>query len=194
MRSFGRSMEATPTALVERARRKKDAEAFAALIRQFERMALSVAYGMLGDASAAGDVAQEAFIRAWERLDDLREPERFKTWLCGIVRNMAIDALRRRKPAEPLGPTNVALAPERWTANPMEEVDRRENARRVAEAIASLDEASRLVVTMRYYEDLSSKEIAEALGMTPAAVDMRLSRARKQLRALLEDEAQPQQA
>lgn len=184
-------MEATPTALVARARRK-DAEAFAALIRQFERMALAVAYGVLGDASAAGDVAQEAFIRAWERLDDLREPERFGTWLCGIARNLAIDAFRRRKPTEPLGPANTALEPQRWTANPMDEVDRRENARRVADAIASLDEASRLVVTMRYYEDLSSKQIADALGMTPAAVDMRLSRARKQLRALLDDEAQPQ--
>lgn len=183
-------MQATPTALVERARRK-DAEAFAALICQFERMGLSVAYGVLGDASAAGDVVQEAFIRAWDRLDDLREPERFGTWFCGIARNMAIDAVRRRKPTEQLGPANNVLEPQRWTADPTEEVDRRENAKRVAEAIASLDEASRLVVTMRYYEDLSSKQIAEALGMTPAAVDMRLSRARKQLKALLEDAPQP---
>lgn len=182
-------MEPAPKALVERARRK-DADAFAALIRQYERMALSVAYGVLGDATGAGDVVQDAFIRAWQRLEDLREPERFGTWICGIVRNLAIDALRRRKPTDLLGPTNVVLDPDRWTTNPMDEVDRRENRRKVADAIATLDEASRLVVTMRYYEDLSSKEIADRLEMTPAAVDMRLSRARKILKALLTEEPQ----
>lgn len=182
-------MEATPTVLVERARRK-DADAFAALIRQHERMALSVAYGVLGNATAAGDVVQDAFVRTWQRLSDLREPERFGTWLCGIVRNLAIDALRRRKPTDLLGPANSVADGERWTVNPVEEVGRRERSRKVAEAIASLDEASRLVVTMRYYEDLSSKEIAERLEMTPAAVDMRLSRARKVLKAMLEEEPQ----
>jgi RNA polymerase sigma-70 factor (ECF subfamily) len=184
-------MEAARKELVEKAR-QKDADAFAALIRNYERMALSVAYGVLGDATAAGDVVQDAFIRAWQRLADLREPERFGTWVCGIVRNLAIDALRRRKPTDVLGVSNVVQDPERWTVNPMDEVDRREKSRKVAEAIASLDEASRLVVTMRYYEDLSSKEIAERLEMTPAAVDMRLSRARKVLKAMLEDEPHAQ--
>ena len=182
-------MEATSKELVEKARRK-DADAFAALIRQYERMALSVAYGVLGEATAAGDVVQDAFIRAWQRLSDVREPERFGTWVCGIVRNLAIDALRRRKPTDVLAANNVVLEPERWTVNPMDEVDRKEKNRKVAEAIATLDEASRLVVTMRYYEDLSSREIAERLEMTPAAVDMRLSRARKLLRAMLEEQPQ----
>lgn len=182
-------MQATPTALVEKARRK-DADAFAALIRQYERIALSVAYGVLGDATAAGDVVQDAFIRAWQRLSDLREPERFGTWVCGIVRNLAIDALRRRKPTDVLGPGKTVHDAARWTINPLEEVDRKERGCKVAEAIASLDETSRLVVTMRYYEDLSSKEIAARLEMTPAAVDMRLSRARKVLKAMLEEEPQ----
>lgn len=186
-------MEAAVTVLVEKARRK-DANAFAALIREFERMALSVAFGVLGDASAAGDVVQDAFIRAWQRLGELREPERFGTWVCGITRNLAIDALRRRKPTEQLSPTNAVMDPERWTVNPLDEVDRREEKLQVADAVASLDEASRLILTLRYYEDLSSKEIAERLEMTPAAVDMRLSRARKVLRAILENQIQAQPA
>lgn len=178
-------MEAANPALVERARRK-DAEAFTALIRKYERVALSVAFGVLGDSNAASDVAQEAFIRAWERLADLREPQRFGTWLCGIVRNLAIDALRRRKPTEPLGVAQVASAGPRFTSDPVDEAGRRENSDRLAVAIASLDELSRTVVVMRYYDDLSSKEIGELLDVTPAAVDMRLSRARKQLKTLLE--------
>ena len=69
----------------------------------------------------------------------------------------------------------------------MEELGRQERFARVASAIASLDETSRPVVVLRYYEGLSSKEIADLLEMSPAAVDMRLSRARKQLRSLLEE-------
>lgn len=176
-------MESPGKELVERARRR-DPEAFAGLIRDFERVALSVAYGILGDAAAAGDAVQEGFLRAWERLDDLRESERFGTWLCGIVRNLSLDALRRRRPAEPWDGDSATTDP-RWTHDPRDEADLRERRARIAEAVASLDEVSRPVVVLRYYEGLSSRRIAELLEMTPAAVDMRLSRARQRLRALL---------
>lgn len=176
-------MEVPGKELVERSRRK-DAGAFAALIRMYERMALSVAFGVLQDASSAADVVQEAFIRAWERLDDLREPERFGTWLCGIVRNLSLDVLRRRKPNEPWGADQHA-ADQRWTHNPLEELDLKERNATIASAIASLDEVSRPVIVLRYFEGLSSKQIGDLLEMSPAAVDMRLSRARKQLKTLL---------
>ena len=178
-------MEAPGRELVERARRK-DAQAFTTLIRLYERVALSVAFGVVGDSAAAGDITQDAFLRAWERLGDLREPERFGTWLCGIVRNLAVDAIRRRRPTEPLAGQEPASM-ERWTHDPVDEAGRRERHARVAAAIEALDEVSRPVVVLRYYEGLSSKQIGELLEVTPAAVDMRLSRARKQLRVLLEE-------
>jgi len=178
-------METTGRELVERARRK-DAQAFAALIRQHERVALSVAFGVMGDATAAGDVVQDAFIRAWDRLSDLREPERFATWLCGIVRNLSVDHLRRRKPAEALGSHKSPIA-EKWTHDPLTELGERERRQGIHAAVMSLDEISRPVVVLRYYEGMASREIADLLELTPAAVDMRLSRARKQLRLLLDD-------
>ena len=177
-------MEAPGKDLVERSQRR-DAAAFTQLIRTYERVALSIAFGVLGDAAAAGDVVQESFIRAWQRLGDLREAERFGTWLCGIVRNQSLDALRRRKNHEPWN--GQQPAEERWTHNPLEELDRKELYEKIAGAVAALDETSRPVVVLRYYEGLSSKQIADLLEMSPAAVDMRLSRARKQLRTLLEE-------
>jgi RNA polymerase sigma factor (sigma-70 family) len=180
-----RLMQTTGKELVERAKRK-DAQAFAALIRQHERVALSVAFGVIGDANAAGDVVQDAFIRSWDRLSDLREPERFATWLCGIVRNLSVDYLRRRKPAERLGDHKSPVA-EKWTHDPLTELDQRERRQGIHTAVMSLDEISRPVVVLRYYEGLASREIADLLELTPAAVDMRLSRARKQLRLLLDD-------
>lgn len=178
-------MESPGKELVERAR-GGDAAAFAALIRAYERVALAVAFGVLGDPVASGDVVQDAFVRAWERLADLRETQRFGAWLCGIVRNLAVDAVRRRKPTEPIEAAQAAEA-EKWTHDPLDEIGRRERRAKVIAAIASLDEVSRPVVVLRYYEGLASSQIAELLETTPAAVDMRLSRARKQLKALLGD-------
>src|SRR5436309_747359 len=62
-------------------------EAFAELIRRFERPALAIAFAVLADGEAAGDAVQDAFLRAWQKLDELRQPERFGAWLAGIVRN-----------------------------------------------------------------------------------------------------------
>ena len=67
----------------------------------------------------------------------------------------------------------------------LSELDRAEQRRLVAEALQSLDDATRPVVVLRYYEGLCSKEIGGLLDLTPAAVDMRLSRARQQLRQYL---------
>jgi len=174
--------------LVLRAR-QRDADAFAGLIRRYERVALSVAFSVLGNADAAGDVVQDAFLRAWERLGDLKEPARFATWLCGIARNLAIDVHRRGRHVklsiDAAGSTAASLVEDRWPTDPADELDRREQQAMVATALQSLDEVTRPAVILRYYDGLSSKEIGEVLGMSPAAVDMRLSRARQQLKTLL---------
>jgi RNA polymerase sigma-70 factor, ECF subfamily len=175
-------------ALVQQSQ-QRDPAAFTQLIRRYERTALSVAFSALGgapgDGERAGDVVQEAFVRAWERLSDLKEPGSFGPWLCGIVRNLAIDMLRRSRLRPVADPENVDPF-QRVAPDPHDELDLQEQRRFVAEALQELDETSRPVVVMRYYEDLSSKEIGEALGIAPAAVDMRLSRARQQLRKKLE--------
>src|SRR3954463_12275566 len=82
--------------LVSRARRG-DGDSFAELIRRHERLALGVAFGVLHDAPLAGDVVQEAFVKAWRRLDDLSQAGSFASWLCGIVRNLCVDHKRRKR-------------------------------------------------------------------------------------------------
>jgi RNA polymerase sigma factor (sigma-70 family) len=180
--------------------RRGDAAAFAALVDAYERVALAVAYSILSDAGGAGDVVQDAFLKAWQRVGDLKEPEKFGGWLCGIVRNLAIDAARARAVRSAVhghrndngfaagGPHDAG--PEFAVAQdggPLDELDRRDRRDRVAEALQRLDEVSRSTLVLRYYENLSSKQIGELLGLAPTAVDMRLMRARRQLRGLLVD-------
>jgi RNA polymerase sigma factor (sigma-70 family) len=172
--------------LVLRAR-QHDAAAFTLLIRRYERVVLSVAFAIVGNADSAGDVAQDTFLRAWQRLGDLKEPAHFATWLCGIARNLAIDQRRRGR----FVMTSIADAALDAAAvkdggpDPLEELSRREQLAQVGAALQALDETTRPAVILRYYDGLSSKEIGEILGLSPAAVDMRLSRARQQLRVLL---------
>jgi RNA polymerase sigma-70 factor (ECF subfamily) len=165
--------------LVMRARRR-DAAAFTALIERYERTALAVAYAQVHDAHRAGDAVQEAFLRAWQELPRLQEAAKFGGWLLQIVRNAAIDARRRIRPSAAEFPDLAAK-----DGDPIAEMEAEDRAAKVKEALAALDETTRTAVVMRYYEGLSAKEIAAALDMTPAAVDMRLSRARGQLREIL---------
>lgn len=168
--------------LVRRAQRR-DAGAFAALVRRYERAALAVALGGTGDGDAAGDVVQDAFVRAWQRLCDLREPERFGPWLVGIIRNLAADHRRRnaRRRSESL--TDGTMLPS--ACDPADEALRQETRTSVAAALDELDEVSRSAVVLRYYDGMSSREIGRLLDLSPAAVDMRLMRAREQLRTRL---------
>jgi len=159
-----------------------DADAFTDLIRRFEGIALSIAYSNTRNAADAGDLVQEAFLRAWQRLDTLEDPSRFGHWLGRMVRNLAIDQRRRKRPGALDAEIDIADPKHRPASMPMELSEQRVIVER---AMSSLDELSRTCVTLRYYEGLSSKEIGEMLDVSPAAVDMRLSRARNTLKELL---------
>lgn len=169
------------SALVMRSKHR-DAAAFTLLIRRCERAALSIAYAQLGDATAAGDAVQEGFLRAWQRIADLENPCRFPAWLCSIVRNIAIEHRRKLKRFDSSDPPREPA----WMASdPAAGLERAERCRQVDAALESLDDISRSAVVLRYYENLPSREIGELLGITATAVDMRLSRARQELRERL---------
>lgn len=179
--------------LVRRAQ-GRDADAFAALIGRYERMALSVAYAAMSDAHSAGDAVQDGFAKAWEKIADLKEPGRFGTWLCGIVRNGAIDQRRRARLApkpvldaipESATPASARFAGRTWADDPADQIQIVEENQLVAAALQDLDDVSRTVVVLRYFQGLSSKEIADLLEMNATAVDMRLSRARQQMKQKL---------
>ena len=157
-----------------------DTAAFGALIDRHERAALAVAYAGCGDAAKAADAVQEACLLAWRKRATLAEPARFSGWLLNIVRRCATDQVRRNRLRLPPPETVETVAGPADAESAAEE-----EAGRVRAALASLDEESRLAVTMRYFDDRPSRQIADVLGCSAAAVDMRLKRARDRLRALL---------
>lgn len=172
-------------ALVAKAQRG-EAAAFEALVRGHFRAAFSVALAVLASPPEAEDVAQEAFLAAFQRLDSCREPERFAGWLLQIVRNRALNALEsgklRARTAERAheGKPESAWAPE--TAGEKE---------RLVAALAHVAPAQREVVLLHDLEGWTHPEIAAALGLSEVMSRQHLFQARKTLRGLLAEPAQP---
>jgi RNA polymerase sigma-70 factor (ECF subfamily) len=171
-----------------RAHQRGDRAAFDALVRRYVRLAGGVAYGVLGDYEHAADAVQEAFIKAHDAVRDLREPDRFRGWLTGIVRTTSIDALRRRRraPGALSAVEGGAIDLADSGARPAAGAEQGELRLAVLAAVKELPESYREVVIMKYLDERSYKEISEALGITIETIESRLFRARKLLKSRLE--------
>lgn len=124
-----------------------------------------------GDGAAALDVTQEVFVKAFRGLRAFRHDARFSTWLYRIVANACKDELRRRRRLVLFGDLPDPIHP---VAVPQAAVELRAD---VGDAVRRLSPPLRLTVLLRYFEDLSYDEIAEALDCTPGTVASRLHRA-----------------
>lgn len=157
-----------------------DQQAFTSLVEKYKDSVFNVAYRMLGNASEAEDVAQEAFVRAYTQLRTYKDTHRFSTWLLSIASHLSIDQLRRRRfIALPL--ENVPLL--EWIADaslgPEESALAVEASDEMQRVLSLLPAKYRAVLVLRYWHDFSYEEIAEALHLTPPLVKARLHRARE---------------
>jgi len=173
------SLEPPVAELVARARRG-DGGAFGELVRRHLRAAFAVALAVLGRPHDADDIAQEAFVVAFERLDDCREPARFSGWLLQIVRNRARHALEKRALRD--AASDVALLPAPAIAG---DVVLRTH---LLAALATLQPVQREIVLLHDLDGWTHAEIAEALGLTEVNCRQHLFTARRALRAELAHE------
>jgi RNA polymerase sigma-70 factor, ECF subfamily len=183
-------LEVTDADLVGQARRG-DANAFATLVSRHERSMLALAYAGTGCAATAADVVQDSVVRCWRKLADLREEAKFASWLATTVRHLATNAVRSPvRRMKLVGHDALDRHPVADSADAVRDAD---DAEQLRQAIGALDPISAAVVTLKYYENLPSKQIAELLDLTPAAVDMRLTRARNELKTrLMQTDLAPQ--
>jgi RNA polymerase sigma-70 factor (ECF subfamily) len=161
-----------------------DRNAFSELVRTHAQGVLNVIYRMCGNMQIAEDAAQETFIQAWLRMQSYRPQASLRNWLYRIAVNTAIDMLRKEKrilpgAVEDLSLTDAEPGPEVLVAST-------ERAEFVQKAVLALPDASRAVLVLREYEDLTYQEIAEALDIPIGTVMSRLNYARKLLREKLE--------
>ena len=149
----------------------QDIDAFADLIRAYKQDMYRVAKSYLRNDEDVADAIQEAILAGFEKLQSLRSPEHFKTWLIKILINKCKDIIKSGKRYLPL-----EVVPEEGCC------DNGQTNVEFMMLIDSLDESSKAVLVLRYGEDLSVKEISEVLGLSESAVKKRLERSRNKMK------------
>jgi RNA polymerase sigma factor (sigma-70 family) len=160
--------------------RAGDVDAYGELVRRYQSIARRVARLVAG--SDADDVAQEAFVRAYNALPRFRDGAAFRPWLLRIVANVGHNTTRTRARQSRLAlraPTTPA------DALPDDDALARDDRRRLYDALRTLPENDRLVLAYRYLEQLSEAETADALDCRVGTVKSRTSRALQRLRVAM---------
>ena len=140
-------------------------------------------YRMVGNVADAQDLTQEAFIKALQRTEQLKDEQKAAHWLSRIATNTALDFLRRHGRVTFC---EIEYAPESHSESPEDELLRNEHRDYLQDALGSLTPRERAAFVLRDVEDLSYEEIAEVTGLADGTVKSRIHRARGQLRAIVE--------
>ncbi len=166
----------TDAALVEQAR-DGDAEAFAILYDRYARLIRAIAYDATAEYAAAEDIVQEVFFKAFRRLQQLRQPDRFARWLIGITRHAARDWQRnKRRDRHHFGPTPDQSA----------ETEADQTVIELRRAIRLLPKNERMALHLYYLNDQPAETARKAFGLSSSGFYKLLDRARKQTAVIMQ--------
>jgi RNA polymerase sigma-70 factor (ECF subfamily) len=157
-----------------------DKQAFALLAARYERPVRAAAMSIVKSSHSADDIAQDAFVRAWEQLPTLRNPKVFGPWLIKITRRSALDWLRRQQFLKYSDGLDQMVVHERNG-----QLD--EKNQYLLEAIQKLPKAERQVIMLRYFGPHTVRDLADIVGRSVGTVTKQLSRAHKRLKSRLQE-------
>ena len=171
-------MESVNNQLVNAAR-CGETEAFGRLYESYYATMVWLAYAILLDRNLAEDAAQQAFVKACEKLGDLKNVNRFGPWLRRICRNEAYQLMRNRQR------TQVTLTPQYEPTVTEDPVDASDDEHAVKAAVDRLPAMYREIVVLHYYQHLDYRQISQVLGIADPTVRGRLFRARRKIEKML---------
>jgi len=148
-----------------------DIENFGELCRRYYAVTVAIAYSILSDHQLAEDAAQESLAKALVNLKNLKNRTRFAPWLAAICRNTAKDMIAAR--ARHISTEDLSQVAQKNNDD--------ENNRAIRRAIEQLPNAAKELIVLRYYNNLSYDQIASILGISRAAVNGRLARAKRKM-------------
>ncbi len=161
-------------------------EAYCRLVEHYQKGVFNLCYRMLGNRQEAEDAAQEVFWRAYRALHRYDPTRSFQTWLLSIASHFCIDQQRKRR----LNLVEIDTPFEETyhdnSPTPESVYNHNEQASQIEELMNELKPTDRAALVLRYYQQMSEKEIADTLSLSVSAVKSRLFRARKELAHLME--------
>ncbi len=165
---------------------KGDHDAFAALVDEHQHYVYNLALRVVKDENEALDLTQEAFVRAWTALPNFKGQSQFRTWLYRIVTNLCYNRLPNlRRSLNDLGDDVMEDIPETKVNAPAQEFESNETRQHLQRAIDELDASYKLLISLRYQNELSYDEIASTLNLPLGTVKTGIFRAKEQLRKSL---------
>jgi RNA polymerase sigma-70 factor (ECF subfamily) len=175
--------------LLVAASKNGDQEAFAQLVKRYQRLVFNLVYRMLQQYEEAAEITQETFLAAWQGLPSFRGDARFPTWLYRIAYNCSLKQLELRKRDRAL---QVALEENKTLENANDEqrenaeLDVRERQILIQEHLSHLPAKYRVVLILRHLQDMTYEEMAEILTMPIGTIKTHLFRARNLLKERLQ--------
>jgi RNA polymerase sigma-70 factor (ECF subfamily) len=176
--------------------KNKDEKAFESLVRRHQRTVYGLLLRLAPDWNDTADLAQEVFIRVWKGLDNLKNPNAFKSWLGQVATHLFYDELRKRPRRTPIISLDQSMFGDDETENqtrdiadssagPEELFERKELDEEVRSAIATLPRQFRTAIVLRELEDMSYEQIAQLTNTDLGTVKSRISRARTKVQQVL---------
>ncbi len=155
--------------------RDGDRSAYASLAKSYSGRIFAICYGILDNAHDAEDMAQQTLLRGFTNIRQVRRNETFGGWISRIAKNLCVDLLRKKKRRRDLSGAEVVAAREGSREHP-----------ELTKALAKLSQEHRLALMLYYFDGRNARGVAEVFEISEGAALTRLSRARKQLRRLLQ--------
>lgn len=164
-----------------------DTSAFGELVVRYQDFIYTIVVRMVKVREEAEEIAQDTFVKAFERLNSFEGKSKFSSWLYSIAYRTALDSLRKHKKFQHHVPVE-ALHDEAISAieNALQKLVEKERSELIKHCIMQLSETDAAIVTFYYYEDLSVKEISKITGDSQDNIKIKLYRSRKKLFTLLQ--------
>lgn len=161
---------------------KGNRDAYGLLVRNYTGFVYSMAYRMTGDHHHAEDICQDVFLKGWLKLSNLKELKAFPGWISTIARRTCLNAMEKKNRKMELGEEEAVLV----NLNPTMPSSWDQSRCILEKAIAKLAPQERELITLCYFQELNSAEVAEVMGIPPGTIRVYLHRARLKLKDLLE--------
>ncbi len=159
---------------------------FKLLVLPYSSRLYRLAYSLLGSKEEAEDIVQEVYLKLWKMRDELPKYNSIEGLSVRITRNMCLDLLRRRKTTNEIMKEEGKEAEKNYTEAPSKELEKKERANILHQLINQLPEPQRSLIYFRHIEEKEYHEISELMEMNENAIRVSISRARKQLREMLQ--------
>lgn len=168
--------------------RKGDVSAFAVLVERYQNMVYSLAFKLLKNTEDAEEMAQDTFVKAFQKLELYEGKSKFSTWLYSITYNACISELRKRRiHFSSLEDQHLSDQDEMKMHSYFKENKKEDQERYLAIALGKLPEDDQVLVTLYYYENQSMDEISMITGLTVSNIKVKIHRARKKMYELLHE-------